>query len=84
MVVQTVLVGSVVTFSTWSRPSIFKFQFFVPFKKASGVRVMSLVPYTYVDVFANHFDVLAAAGAHASAEALIMLKSSVHSCVCVC
>jgi len=35
-------------------------------------------------IFLLHFDVLAPAGADASVEALIMLKSSVHSCVCVC
>jgi hypothetical protein len=37
-----------------------------------------------VDFFADHFDVLAPAGADALVEALIMVKSSVHSCVCVC
>ena len=37
-----------------------------------------------MDFFADHFDVMASAGADVSLEALIMLKSSVHSCVCVC
>lgn len=80
-VVQAVWVGSVATFTTWCRPSIFKLQFFCSSKVCEWwVWFCTL----HVDFFADHFDVLALAGADASVEALIILRSSVHSCVCVC
>jgi hypothetical protein len=69
-VVQAVLVGSVATF-----------QFFCSFKKCFWCESDEFVSVHFVWIFANHFDLLAPAGAHASADALIMLKSSVYICV---
>jgi hypothetical protein len=64
-------------------PVFSNFSFFCSFQKCFWCESDEFGSVHFMWIFANYFAVLAPAGAHAPAEALIMLKSSVHSCVCV-